>query len=211
MKLQFCFFILVLSLVCCKHEPFEPTVFVEEKLIPLPDSFYYEKDTLLFEKGYSVQSGLSNIKDTSFKYTIRVSPDVDNKISISQNGEILVDSTLTIGTYWVSVFVQTKGANKEFKDVLALVCVDSIPKVKISYELHVKPIFQANCSPCHYDGAPRPNWLDYETAKFEIDFILDRTQRTPGSEGFMPNGGTSQIAQKDINTFIEWKKDGLLP
>ncbi len=195
----------------CKHEPFEPSILVEEKPISLPDSFFYTKDTLLVKKGKSIQSGLPNIKDTNYQFSIRVSPDVGDKILISKQGEILVDSTLSVGMYWVTVYVHAKLNSKEFKDVLAVNCVDSIPKVKISYELHVKPIFQANCSPCHYDGAPRPNWLDYETAKSEIDFILDRTQRTPGSEGFMPNGGTSQISQQEINTFKEWKKDGLLP
>lgn len=87
---------------------------------------------------------------------------------------------------------------------------DPDPVDKVTYVADVKPIFLNSCTPCHLAGGANPNkWDDYTQAKNKISVILDRVQRTPGSEGFMPKTGTALTATQ-IATLKQWVTDGLL-
>ena len=79
-----------------------------------------------------------------------------------------------------------------------------------TYVADAKPIFVANCTPCHVAGGGNPNkWDQYDQAKANINGILDRIQRDPGATGFMPNGGSKLSAEK-IAILKKWLDDGLL-
>jgi mono/diheme cytochrome c family protein len=87
---------------------------------------------------------------------------------------------------------------------------DPVPTAKVTYNKDAKPIFIANCAPCHLTGGDNPNkWDNYTSAKNKIDVILDRVNRNTTAEGFMPNGGT-KLPAATIATLTQWKTDGLL-
>lgn len=81
-----------------------------------------------------------------------------------------------------------------------------------TYEKDVKPVFLANCNPCHLAGsAVNPNkWDDYTQAKNKVLNILDRIQRVPGTTGFMPRNRTVSIPASEIDKIKRWEVDGLL-
>lgn len=92
----------------------------------------------------------------------------------------------------------------------AINVVINVSPLKTTYVADAKPIFVANCTPCHMSGGGNPNkWDNYAQAKAKINVILDRIQREPGSTGFMPNGGTKLSADK-IAILKKWLDDGLL-
>jgi mono/diheme cytochrome c family protein len=82
--------------------------------------------------------------------------------------------------------------------------------VKVTYDNDAKPIFVANCTPCHLTGGANPNkWDDYATAKSKIDVILDRVNRAEGAAGHMPKNGP-KLSDATIAILTQWKADGLL-
>ena len=82
--------------------------------------------------------------------------------------------------------------------------------VKVTYNDDAKPIFVANCGPCHLAGGTNPNkWDNYTTAKNKINSILDRVKKEQGTAGFMPAGG-SKLSAETIAVLDEWLADGLL-
>jgi len=90
----------------------------------------------------------------------------------------------------------------------------SAPKVpaKINFQANVMAIIQANCAPCHIpDKGGRKKALDtYASASANIDDILRRIQLEPNARGFMPDKKPAKLSEADINTFKQWKADGLL-
>jgi mono/diheme cytochrome c family protein len=87
---------------------------------------------------------------------------------------------------------------------------DEAPIAKVTYNKDAKPIFVANCTPCHVSGGVNPNkWDDYTSAKNSIDVILDRINRDPSAAGIMPKVGT-KLPDATINILAQWKTDGLL-
>lgn len=86
----------------------------------------------------------------------------------------------------------------------------TVNPVKVTFNTDIKPLLTASCTPCHLAGGANPNkWDDYTTAKGKITVILDRTQRAPGSTGFMPKAGTALTAAQ-IALLKKWVDDGLL-
>jgi mono/diheme cytochrome c family protein len=85
------------------------------------------------------------------------------------------------------------------------------PVAKITYDKDIKAIFVTNCTPCHLAGGANPNkWDNYMTAQSSISKILDRVQREPGSQGFMPRNATAKISAENIALLKQWVTDGLL-
>lgn len=81
---------------------------------------------------------------------------------------------------------------------------------KVTFVADIKPLVTASCTPCHMPGGSNPNkWDDYTTAKSKINLILDRVQRDPSAQGFMPMGGSKLSAEK-ITLLKKWVTDGLL-
>jgi len=85
-----------------------------------------------------------------------------------------------------------------------------VSPLKTTYNADVKPIFVANCTPCHMAAGYNSLKLDqYAQSKAKINSILDRVQRNPGSTGFMPNGGT-KLSDEKIAILKKCLDDGLL-
>jgi len=76
----------------------------------------------------------------------------------------------------------------------------------ISFATQVKPLIEANCTPCHTDQGTQTNYTLYANAKNNIDLIIDRTQRNPNDEGFMPIGASEQKTAL-IEMLKQWKTD----
>jgi hypothetical protein len=81
-----------------------------------------------------------------------------------------------------------------------------------TYEKDVKPVLVTNCAPCHLAGSAvnSNKWDDYTQAKNKVLNILDRTQRVPGTQGFMPRNRTVAIPSSEIDKIKRWQVDGLL-
>ena len=81
---------------------------------------------------------------------------------------------------------------------------------KITYTADIKPIFVANCTPCHLAGGANPNkWDEYAQAKAKVATILDRIQRAEGTAGAMPFKG-KKLSDETIAKIKKWVDDGLL-
>ena len=66
-----------------------------------------------------------------------------------------------------------------------------------------------NCGSCHLAGGSHPKKFDnYTSTKNNINEILKRVQQSPGSDEFMPQGG-SKLSTTNIELLKKWQADGL--
>lgn len=80
---------------------------------------------------------------------------------------------------------------------------------KVTYLKNVKPLIQANCTPCHIPPQGRAEaFHTYETAKAHADLMIQRIKLSPGEKGFMP-AKHPKLSDSTINVFVKWKEDGL--
>jgi phosphoglycerol transferase MdoB-like AlkP superfamily enzyme len=90
---------------------------------------------------------------------------------------------------------------------------EAIPK--LTFEKDVAPITKLNCVPCHLanSGAnfeARKKHVDsYAITKEFASTILDRIQRDPTAQGFMPRG-KPKLSDTDIATIKQWVADGMI-
>lgn len=82
--------------------------------------------------------------------------------------------------------------------------------VKINYQANVMTIVQTNCTPCHFpdQGGRKKPLNTYTAVSTQVDEILRRIQLDPTARGFMPDRHP-KLSDADINTFKQWKADGL--
>jgi hypothetical protein len=81
---------------------------------------------------------------------------------------------------------------------------------KMTFDAHVLPIINTECSPCHIPG--KGNKTPYVTAasvRTDIDDIIHRIGMQPGEKGFMPMRHP-RLSDSAINVFVQWKADGML-
>ncbi len=123
----------------------------------------------------------------------------------------MVVTVLPTGIYPHAVSIL--GAESDPSTLNNSASVTVVPKgttAKVTYDIDIKPIFLMNCAPCHIAGGSQPKkWDVYATAKSNVNAIIDRTNRAPGSSGFMPNGGT-KLSDVDLALLNQWVTDGLL-
>ena len=80
----------------------------------------------------------------------------------------------------------------------------------VTYEGTIRPIIQANCTPCHIAGKGQKIALDsYEPARAIADEIIARIQKQPGERGFMPVMHP-RLSDSTIDQFVKWKAAGLV-
>ncbi|MBL0358712.1 MAG: hypothetical protein IPP72_18430 [Chitinophagaceae bacterium] len=80
----------------------------------------------------------------------------------------------------------------------------------VTYEANIKPLIEANCTPCHIAGKGNKKSLDnYSNAKDFADDIIARIHKNPGERGFMPMRNP-KLSDSTIAVFAEWKSKGLL-
>jgi uncharacterized membrane protein len=86
----------------------------------------------------------------------------------------------------------------------------SVPKVAAStYEVNVKSVIVANCSPCHIEGKGNKKPYDnFANVKADIDDIIRRIQLNPTDRGFMPFKKAAKLDDATIAVFTKWKADG---
>lgn len=84
----------------------------------------------------------------------------------------------------------------------------------ISYDTHIKSIFDTNCVACHSNpaingaGVPLTTFSQVKSA-IEATDLIDRINRQSGEGGFMPLGG-SRMPQAAINLIIQWQTEGFV-
>jgi hypothetical protein len=148
----------------------------------------------------------SNIPGTTFTWTV-----VQSGVTGATDGsgttiaQTLIVTGLNAGSATYTITPAINGVDGE-----PITVIITVSPLKITYNANVKAIFVENCTPCHMAAGYNPVKLDqYAQAKAKINAILDRVQRSPGSTGFMPNGGT-KLSDEKIAILKKWLDDGLL-
>ena len=77
----------------------------------------------------------------------------------------------------------------------------------VTFSGDIKPLITQHCATCHTVG-PQTLYTSYANASANINLILDRVQRTPGTGGFMPKNGTALTAA-EIQLLKDWLAQGL--
>lgn len=112
----------------------------------------------------------------------------------------------------VLFFAQFFFACKE-KEVIPsdVVAANPPPKIGIiTFDKDIKPLLAISCTPCHQPGGGRANtWDTYIKTKTFITGIIERVEKEPNNNGFMPKDG-KKMADPDIALLKKWIDDGLL-
>jgi uncharacterized repeat protein (TIGR01451 family) len=116
------------------------------------------------------------------------------------------------GSYAYAATVASTETDSNTKNNTATIATVPVPATssKITYNLNVKPLLIASCTPCHITGGSHPKKFDvYANAKSNINGIINRVSRAKGSSGFMPQGG-EKMSDANIALLNQWVTDGLL-
>lgn len=165
-----------------------------------PVSFSYSSSTLSVPNSQTRTSPSPSINNGGSAITdIKIFGATPEGVSINPTTGIITASDLAgEGTYHISVEVTNSIGSTTFSNVITL----NRRKVDYSEDLH--PLFSSKCTPCHVTGS-QPKWVDFATAKSNIDNIINRAITI----GDMPQGGP-QLPQADKDLILQWKTDGLL-
>lgn len=197
-----CVAIFIVLLNACKKDEEQPTPATPT----LPTSLTYSPNVLEVNQGIAGNSSTPNVTGGTqpiTAYQITVSP-TNTNISINSQGVIAVNTNSVVGDFQVSVSTTNAAGNKNFSNVFTVkVKTVVVGGTNVTFNADIKPLITANCGSCH------SSFTTYQTAKNNIDKILDRIQRAAGSSGAMPQGGP-KLSQSDIDKFIKWNTDGLL-
>lgn len=115
------------------------------------------------------------------------------------------------GSYAYAATVASTETDSNTKNNTATIATVPVPATssKITYDLNVKPLLIASCTPCHVTGGSHPKKFDvYANAKSNITGIINRVSRAKGSSGFMPQGG-EKMSDANIALLNQWVTDGL--
>ncbi|MDW7692245.1 cytochrome c [Flammeovirgaceae bacterium SG7u.111] len=171
----------------------------------LPSNLVYSVNQLELQKGLAGTSVEPTLKGNSpFTFKVSSEPDNGGAVTIDNEGVISVANTLAVGSYDLKITVSNTVGTAEFENAFSIVISD---RAEVTFAANVKTIIENNCSSCHTTGS-QPQFIDYQTAKNNVDNILDRIQREQGEGGFMPQG-RSKLPQDDIDAIKLWKADGL--
>ena len=177
------------------------TITVNQALV-LPTTFNYNPASSEVNQGSAFSTAAPQTNSTGpVTYALTVSPSAGNNITINSQGVIQAGSNLAAGTYLISVAVSNANGSITFNPAFTLV-VKAANVTQVSFASEIKPILNGNCTGCH------SNYSDYTSTKNDVDKILNRIQRQPGSTGFMPQGGQALTAAQ-IELIKKWKADGL--
>jgi hypothetical protein len=199
MKNRFLSILIVLSIAFIMHSCDD-----DETMTPVATA---DPSLQIISSGSTTSVALtSDMAGTTFSWTV-----VQNGVTGASDGsgssiaQTLTLTGLVAGSATYTVIPTNNGISGS-----AINVVINVSALKTTYVADAKPIFVANCAPCHVGTGGNVNkWDQYDQAKAKINGILDRIQREPGSTGFMPNGGTKLSADK-IAILKKWLDDGLM-
>ncbi len=157
----------------------------------------YNPNKITVEQGTAVASATPTLTGTSpFTFAITSTNTASGQITINANsGVVSASSTTASGTYILNITATNTQGSVVFQNALTIVV--EAPAL-VSFALNIQPFL--GCSGCH-------TYNDYNNARNNINRILDRVQRTQGSSGFMPQGGTP-LSATQINLLKKWVSDG---
>ena len=177
------------------------TIKINPALI-LPNAFSYSAPSAEIAQGTAFSSSAPQSNGSGpVTYSLTVSPAAGNNITITAEGVIQAGASLAAGTYVISVQVTNANGSISFNSVLTLT-VKAAAVTTVSFNADIKPILNGTCTGCH------SNYSDYNSVKTDVDKILNRIQRQPGSTGFMPQGGQA-LSAAQIELIKKWKAEGL--
>ncbi len=172
----------------------------------LPFALNYSSNALTIFQGATASSVVPSISGTTpITYTLSSSP-ANSAITInSATGVITVATVSSLGTFTNSVTATNAGGNTLFTNNYSITV--NVPL--ISFAKDIKPIIVTHCGGCHNTGG-QVNYQVYTNSFAGINAIIDRTNRTVGTSGFMPSFGL-KLSQPQLNLLQKWLDDGLQP
>ncbi len=172
-----------------------------------PSALAYSPAVMNVKMGETGESAMPTVSGTApITFTMTSSPDAGADITIdASTGKVMTTATLAVGTYKVSVTATNSVGSTDFADALEITVSKDDPKV--TFDADIKPLMEAQCSPCHTSGST--SYTIYANAKDSYTKILDRVERDKGAAGFMPQGG-DKMSTTDIDLLKQWNTDGLL-
>jgi hypothetical protein len=172
-----------------------------------PSALSYSTNSMTLDSGATVSSVVPGISGTApFSFSMTSLPDAASAITIDNSGVITSTSTLSPGVYAISVQVTNSAGTADFTDVFTIT-VNAVKKITFTDD--VLPLINQYCSTCHTTG-PKTLYTDYNNTSRDINLILDRIQRKPGSAGFMPKN-LPPLSVEQVQLFKDWLAQGLLP
>jgi uncharacterized membrane protein len=100
--------------------------------------------------------------------------------------------------------VTNKVGSAIFPNIYSILVNEMLP---VSFASDINPLITGHCAPCHTAG-PETIYTNYTNASENINLILDRVQRKPGTAGFMPKSGTA-LSDSQIQLLKDWLVQGL--
>ncbi len=180
------------------------TISVSNTPIP-PSGLTYSTNTLTINEGSSGSSVTPGLSGTSpFTFSLTSSPSAGSAITINNNGVITATSSLTEATYVISVTVTNSSGTANYSNIYTITVN---PFKAVTFANDIKPLITQHCATCHTVG-PQTIYTNYTNASTNINWILDRVQRAPGTSGFMPKSG-SALTSAEIQLLKDWLAQGL--
>ncbi|MEX1240095.1 MAG: hypothetical protein WEB30_10270 [Cyclobacteriaceae bacterium] len=172
-----------------------------------PSALSYSPDSITLDSGATAMSVIPSISGTEpFIFSLTSLPDASSAITIDNDGIMTATSSLSPGVYTITVQVTNNGGTTVFPDVFTIT-VNAVNKVTFTDD--ILPFVNQYCSTCHTTG-PNTLYSNYDNASRDINLILDRVQRKPGSAGFMPKNNPP-LKSAQIQLLKDWLAQGLLP
>ena len=166
----------------------------------LPTTFSYSPNTGETPFGTAFSSAAPQTNGSGdLNFSITSTPSGGNQLTIGPDGTINAGTGLAAGTYVINVRVTSATGSLSFENAFTLNV--KAPGNTASFQRDIRSILQQSCTGCH------SNYSDYETVKKDADMIINRIQRSPGSVGFMPQGGQA-LSQAQIDLIKKWKDEG---
>jgi len=109
-----------------------------------------------------------------------------------------------LGSHTLSVKVTNGVGSTDFTSVLTI----EVTEKKTTFT-DIKPLVQSNCSGCHTGGG-QTNYTLYSNMNTseKVNTVIERMERTPGADGFMPKNGARQLTDM-IEKIKAYLNDGL--
>ena len=170
-----------------------------------PSGLAYSPNPLNLFKGVSGQAQASIQRNGSdiTSYAFIGTPPTGVTIS-SNDGKISASSDTPLGSHTLSVKVTNGVGSTDFTSVLTI----EVTEKKTTFT-DIKPLVQSNCSGCHTGGG-QTNYTLYSNMNTseKVNTVIERMERTPGADGFMPKNGARQLTDM-IEKIKAYLNDGL--